>query len=132
MSLLEWKPEYSVGVASMDDEHREMIGLINDVYVKLGAATDAATIENCLEEIFTTISMHFALEERIMRDSGYEEYEDHKDDHEELLDEIRDLMDEFVADTDKGAKLLEQRLSAWFSNHFASFDARLHGKLGAH
>ena len=40
--------------------------------------------------------MHFALEERIMRDSGYSEYEDHKDDHEELLDEIRDLMDGFA------------------------------------
>ena len=132
MSLLEWKPEYSVGVASMDDEHREMIGLINDVYVKLGATTDAATIEECLEEIFTTISMHFALEERMMRDSGYEEYEDHKDDHEELLDEIRELMDEFVADADKGASLLEERLSAWFGRHFSSFDARLHGKLGAH
>ena len=132
MSLLAWKPEYSVGIASMDDEHREMIGLINDVYVKLGTAPDAATIEECLEEIFTTISMHFALEERIMRDSGYEEYEDHKDDHEELLDEIRDLMDEFAADTDKGAKLLEERLSTWFGNHFASFDARLHGKIGPH
>ena len=132
MGLLQWKAKYSVGIASMDDEHREMIELINDVYAKLGAAPDAAAIENCLETIFTTISMHFALEERIMRDCGYDEYADHKDDHEDLLDEIRDLMDEFVADTDKGAKLLEERLSAWFGNHFASFDARLHGKLGPH
>lgn len=132
MSLLEWRSEYSVGIASMDDEHRQMIELINDVYGKLGAAPDAAAIEDCLETIFTTISMHFALEERIMRDHGYAEYNDHKDDHEELLDEIRDLMDEFVADTDKGAKILEQRLSAWFGNHFASYDARLHGQLGPH
>ena len=132
MSLLEWKSEYSVGIASMDDEHREMIDLINDVYAKLGAAPDAATIEDCLESIFTTISMHFALEERIMREHGYAEYEDHKDDHENLLDEIRDLMDEFVADSGKGAQLLEERLSSWFGNHFASFDARLHGKLGPH
>ena len=132
MSLLEWKANYSVGIASMDDEHREMIELINDVYAKLETAPDAATIEDCLEAIFTTISMHFALEERIMREQGYAEYEDHKDDHENLLDEIRDLMDEFVADSDKGATLLEERLSAWFGNHFASFDARLHGKIGPH
>jgi len=132
MGLLEWKAEYSVGIASMDDEHREMIGLINDVYAKLGVAPDVAAIEDCLGTIFTTISMHFALEERIMLDHGYSEYADHKDDHEELLDQIRDLMDEFVADTGKGAKLLEERLSAWFGNHFASFDARLHGQLGPH
>ncbi|MCP5093510.1 MAG: hemerythrin family protein [Gammaproteobacteria bacterium] len=132
MSLLEWKPEYSVGIASMDDEHREMIALINDVYAKLGTSPDADTIEDCLEEIFNTISLHFALEERIMREQGYDEYEDHKEDHEDLLDEIRDLMDEFVADEKEGARRLEEGLSGWFSKHFVSFDARLHGKLGPH
>ncbi len=132
MSLLQWKNEYSVGIASMDDEHREMIDLINDVYTKLGDSPDAATIESCLEEIFSTISLHFALEERIMRDSGYDEYEAHKEDHEELLDEIRDLMDSFEANPKEGARSLERRLSDWFAKHFASFDARLHGKLGPH
>jgi len=132
MNLLTWKPEYSVGIASMDDEHREMIDLINDVYARLGVSPDTDTIEECLEEIFNTISMHFALEERIMREARYDEYEDHKEDHESLLDEIRDLMDEFVEDTERGTELLERRLSSWFGGHFASFDARLHGKLGAH
>ena len=132
MSLLEWKPEYSVGIASMDDEHREMIALINDVYAKLGRSPDADTIEGCLEEIFNAISLHFALEERIMREQGYDEYEDHKEDHEDLLDEIRDLMDKFVNNPTQGARMLEERLSDWFVKHFASFDARLHGKLGPH
>ncbi len=132
MSLLEWKPEYSVGIASMDDEHQEMIGMINGVYAQLGQSAGKDDIEACLEEIFATISAHFALEERIMRDAGYEEYEDHKEDHEDLLDEIRDLMDEFVGDAEVGGQVLEERLSAWFSRHFSSFDARLHGKLGPH
>ncbi len=116
----------------MDDEHREMIDLINDVYAKLGDSPDAASIESCLEEIFSTISLHFALEERIMRDSGYDEYDAHKEDHEELLDEIRDLMDSFETNPKEGARALERRLSDWFAKHFASFDARLHGKLGPH
>jgi len=132
MSLLTWKPEYSVGIASMDDEHREMIGMINGVYAQLSRSSVAAEIEAGLEEIFTTISGHFALEERIMREAAYEEFEAHKDDHEELLDEIRDLMDDFLADPETGGRLLEEGLSTWFSKHFSTFDARLHGKLGVH
>lgn len=132
MSLLQWKPEYSVGIDSMDAEHREMIDLINGVYAKLGESPDAQDIEGCLDDIFSTISLHFALEERLMRDNSYAEYEDHKENHEDLLDEIRELMDEFVADPDSGSRLLERRLSNWFANHFATFDARLHGKLGPH
>jgi len=132
MSLLQWKPEYSVGIESMDVEHREMIDLINDVYQRLGSSPDPEDIEDCLESIFNTISLHFALEERIMREHAYIEYAEHKEDHEDLLDEIRDLMDQFLADTDSGARLLEARLSDWFVRHFATFDARLHGKLGPH
>jgi len=132
MSLLTWKPEYSVGIDSMDDEHREMIDMINGVYARIHDSSDTAEIEICLEEIFSTISAHFALEERIMRESAYEEFADHKEDHEDLLDEIRDLMDRFVADPASGTKVLEERLSDWFGRHFATFDARLHGKLGPH
>jgi hemerythrin len=132
MGMLKWKTEYSVGIASIDDEHREMIELINDAYAKLDGAQDEAAIEYCLEKIYSTISLHFALEERIMRDRNYDEYDDHKEDHEELLDEIRDLMDGFAADPKGGSRLLQARLSGWFGKHFAGFDARLHGKLGPH
>lgn len=132
MSLLQWKSEYSVGIESMDAEHREMIDLINDVHEKLGSSPSAEDVENCLENIYSTISLHFALEERLMRDNSYAEYTDHKEDHEDLLDEIRDLMDAFVNDPGEGARLLESRLTDWFGKHFATFDARLHGKLGPH
>jgi len=113
----------------MDDEHRQMIELINRTYEKLESNSDAMQIEACLGEILSTISMHFALEERLMKRSKYVEYRAHKNDHEELLDQIRDLMDDFHVDPRAGAKRLEQSLSDWFARHFASFDARLHGQL---
>lgn len=129
MSLLKWKPEYSVGIDSMDGEHREMMDLINTTYEKLEKESETGQIEDCLGEILSTISMHFALEERIMQRSGYAEYQAHKNDHEKLLDQIRDLMDVFFDDPVAGGKRLEEKLSSWFATHFSSFDARLHGHL---
>ena len=129
MSLLQWKPEYSVGVQSMDDEHREMIDLINATYEKLDSDADADQVEEYLGEILSTISMHFALEERIMQNAGYGEFQAHKDDHEVLLDRLRDLMDDYYDDPASGARRLEQSLSDWFADHFSTFDARLHGEL---
>lgn len=129
MSLLRWKPEYSVGDESMDAEHQEMIDLINEIYEKLDSNPDADQIEECLGDIFSTVSMHFALEESLMRKNNYAEYQAHKDDHEDLLDQIRDLMDDFAADFSAGAVRLEQGLSDWFAGHFSTFDARLHGEL---
>jgi len=129
MSLLEWKPEYSVGNASIDHEHEQMIQQINWLYDKLSEPVDAESVESVLGEIHADISAHFALEERLMRKSKYFEYEDHKDDHEDLLDQIHDLMDSFYQDPEVGQKLLKSQLSDWFGRHFSSFDARLHKQL---
>ena len=113
----------------MDDEHREMIDLINATYEKLDSNADADEVEEYLGEILSTISMHFALEERIMQNAGYGEFQAHKNDHEVLLDRLRDLMDDFFDDPASGANRLEQGLSDWFAEHFSTFDARLHGEL---
>lgn len=129
MALLTWKAEYSVGIEAVDFEHREMIELINELYDEISDRKDLDSIEQFLGDIHAMISAHFALEERVMKRSAYDEYEAHKDDHEELLDQIRDLMDTFFLDPDKGLTLLQNRLSDWFANHFSTFDARLHGQL---
>lgn len=129
MTLLTWKPEYSVGIESVDFEHREMIELLNALYDELKDKRDPDAIEQFLGDIHATISAHFALEESVMQRSEYIEFEAHKDDHEELLDQIRDLMDTFYLDSESGIALLRERLSDWFSVHFATFDSRLHGRL---
>ncbi len=129
MSLLEWNSEFSVGIESMDFEHRKMIGMINEIYDELMQHKDVESIEQFLGDIHAAISAHFALEERMMKNAGYCEYEAHKDDHEELLDQIRDMMDEFSVDPATGFGMLKANLADWFEAHFASFDARLHGQL---
>ncbi len=131
MSLITWKPEFAVGVDSVDFEHRQMIDLINEIYDEMKTRKDADSIEQFMGDVHFAISAHFALEERLMRESDYVEYEAHKEDHEELLDQIRELMDQFVSDPDKGFDLLQDNLSDWFESHFATFDARLHGQLPA-
>ena len=132
MTLIKWQPSFSLGIPSVDHEHRELIGAINTVYDSMVSNVNPEIIEACLEDIYADISSHFALEERHMRDAGYEEYEAHKDQHEDLLDQIRSMMDLFEEDPGAGRIILQQELSDWFSIHFATFDARLHHKLGDH
>ena len=126
MQLLQWKPSFTLGIASVDTEHRDMINTINSVYATLEDEHSEREVDRVLGEIHAQISAHFALEERLMRAAGYAEYAEHKDSHEQLLDQIRDLMDSFSADPVAGRTLLRDSLSNWFGLHFATFDARLH------
>lgn len=130
MSLLEWHEEYSVGVEDVDHEHQEMIELINQVHEELQDPRSGVGVDRFLGEIFARISAHFALEERIMQEARYEEYSAHKEDHEKLLDELRDLMEDYEARKKLNEVILGRTLSDWFGIHFRTFDARLHHKLG--
>ncbi len=130
MTLLKWEPEFSVGDAAIDYEHEMMIHQINILYDQLGTSADSAAIEAVLGEIHADISAHFALEERMMRQAKYIEYEDHREDHEELLDQLHELMDAYFQNAEDGEEMLRLKLSNWFSHHFSTFDARLHRQLG--
>lgn len=131
MTFITWKAAYSLGIASADAEHKELIDLLNELHDELlrhGASSSAAY--EFLGELYAKISAHFALEEKLMREHDYDGYAEHKADHERLLDEIRDLMDEYEDSEVLDAEAFGKKLDAWFSTHFRTMDARLHQRLG--
>jgi hemerythrin-like metal-binding protein len=131
MALLQWKDQYSVGIDAVDHEHRELIELINRLHDELSASrATPLSVEEFFGDLLKGISAHFALEERFMRDERYDQLTQHKADHERLLDDIRDMMDDVIGEPE--VDNLSARLDAWFSRHFETHDARLHKALGAH
>jgi hemerythrin-like metal-binding protein len=133
MALLAWNDRYAVGDSAVDHEHRELIDLINRLHAELLAGDPDRGAEAFLGDLHRGIAAHFALEETLMRAQRYDQYPAHKADHERLLDEIRDIMDDSRdAGLAAASEALAARLDAWFTNHFATHDARLHGRLGGH
>ncbi len=130
MSLLSWRDEFSVGVPAVDHEHREVIDTINRLNEAARAGADHEEVVAALGEIYARIAAHFALEERIMRRARYDAYAEHKAEHEALLDALRDIMDRVEDDGRYDEAGLGRELDAWFSVHFRTQDARLHGRLG--
>ncbi len=148
MPLIEWREEFRIGIPAVDYEHQELIALLNELYAGLGegpgtggdealdqTSLDRASVGAFLGEVYARISAHFALEEREMRARGYDQAAAHKADHEDLLDAIRDIMDDVddkqveLSPEALGPETLGHRLEAWFSEHFRTHDARLHKSL---
>lgn len=130
MSLIEWRDEFSVGVPAVDLEHQDLIHLINDLHGMLGEDASRERVMESLGEIYAQISAHFALEEKIMRETAYDGLPSHKTDHESLLDQLRDIMDRVEDDGSYDEERLSQQLDRWFTVHFQTHDARLHSHWG--
>ena len=133
MALIDWKPEFSVGIDDVDQEHQELIALINALHERLSGDSTAEEISAFLGEVDAQIAAHFALEEWTMRELNYDQYEDHKADHDRLLEQIRDIADAFEAGVymDYSGRL-GYHLKHWFSEHFRTRDARLHRFTAGH
>ena len=125
-ALLQWQERYAIGIPAVDYEHQELIRMINDLVTRIAEGTDADFISASLGDILSGIGAHFALEEKVMRDRHYDQYFDHKTDHDRLLDQLRDIMDDYEIHRQISPAQLVQALDGWFAVHFRSHDARLH------
>ena len=132
MNLINWREEFSVGVAEVDYEHQELIELINVLHRSVREGVTRQQVVDSLGEIYAQIAAHFALEEKYMRDTHYRAYPEHKEDHETLLDDLRDIMDEVEDDGEFDERRLSIDLDRWFSDHFRTHDAKLHRHQDSH
>ena len=80
---IDWKPFYSVSDSFLDDQHKEIIGLVNDLYVAIERGNDDGVLKPLLEKFAHYAKEHFDCEERIMLEHGYPLLEEHKALHDQ-------------------------------------------------
>jgi hemerythrin-like metal-binding protein len=63
MALMEWDINFSTGITTIDQQHKKIIGLINQLYNGLKLGENKASIEEHLEELIEHSRIHFKTEE---------------------------------------------------------------------
>jgi hemerythrin-like metal-binding protein len=125
MALVQWKDHYSVGAGTTDGEHRALIERINELYDRLMAEDGPSLTAAFFDDLVRAITMHFTLEQQYMRERGYEQLPQHREDFERLLDQILGLVGEFDPGDGADRADLAAVIDAWLSSHFETHDARL-------
>jgi hemerythrin len=124
--LIAWREDFRIGLPEVDEDHQALIRDINRLHGEFAGGATVWQVAGTLGDVHAAIAAHFALEEKDMAALLYDGLEAHKAEHERLLDEILDMIEDLVASGRYDAAELAARLSAWFSTHFRTQDARLH------
>ena len=113
----------TVGIDEIDEDHNKPVNLVNllNHSVTEGAATDY--VASLLEELINCTVWHFSHEERLMIKYGYNGYEEHRADHQDLINGARELQQKFLQ-TGFDEKDLEY-LERWLTEHILVSDTRL-------
>lgn len=124
--LFEWHDDYLIGIEELDYEHRDLINRLNELHGELAQHDEKGKIEDCLREIQVRVAAHFALEEHFMIDNNFFNYTPHKEEHDNFLALIADLIEKFLVDPELSyGDELEKQLQHWIVNHILTSDQEL-------
>lgn len=125
MKNIIWDEALSVEVDEIDDDHRKLVDLFNILSHSVAEGDSTDYIEAVLEELISCTIWHFRHEERLMLLHKYEGIVEHKAEHHDLIDSVKELQQKFH----KENKLLTNKdieyLDAWLTEHILGHDMKL-------
>jgi hemerythrin-like metal-binding protein len=117
-----WKEQYSVGIESIDQQHKKLINLINMLQTTVDYSTGEAFEREALDAVVDYTKTHFAYEEGLMSKYAYPGFEAHKVKHQEMIDEVEKLLSEYEQDPERAMRHGLTYLKQWLVRHINGTD----------
>ena len=125
MAIVEWSDSFKIGEDEIDKEHWGLFALIHDLGEKFEQGAAEASINLTIEALVAYVDIHYDHEERLMQDSGYPAFEDHKRAHEALTRRVAGLQEDWQrAPETIDLEALMDFLSNWLSEHILNVDMK--------
>ena len=122
--FIEWSDSLSVGVRELDDQHKELVRLVNVLYEALKAGRGREALKDILGGLVRYTKVHFATEERFFNRLGYPEKDEHIQQHRKLVDQVLEFKKKVDSGQDMISVNLLDFLKDWLINHIQVSDKK--------
>ncbi|MDW5418378.1 bacteriohemerythrin [Iodobacter sp. CM08] len=121
--FFEWTDELSVGIQEIDEQHKVLIDLLNELHDAIRQHHGSEASVQILGRLADYTRTHFTVEESLMRILGYPDYDAHKQHHEDLINQMNELQLRLSAGEAVTFELMHF-LRHWLTNHIMEGDKR--------
>jgi len=120
-----WDDSFSVGIEHIDNQHKELVKMVNDLYkaCKMGALNKDIVYLRTVSKALEYARVHFSDEEKYMDMVFYPELDEHKTQHEKFVVEIKKSIKLFE-DGEAAPIELANFLKNWLLDHIAVSDKK--------
>lgn len=123
MPLIEWTPQFSVGIESIDTDHKVLISLLNQLNEAITGGEPRSTVQRVLDALLDYTVYHFGREESLMRACEYPDYDAHVRTHTTLRAQVSDIRDRYMRNPESiHAREVLSFLKTWLSTHIVGRD----------
>jgi len=122
MPLIDWKGAYQTDIKEIDDQHKKLVSIINELHEAMLVGKGKTILSKVLQELVDYTVYHFDTEEKYFDMYDYPEAETHKSQHKDLVDQVAKLQEKF----NSGEKVLSLEvmnfLRDWLHDHIIGSD----------
>ncbi len=124
MEKIDWNPSFSVGVALLDEQHKQIISMINLLFSDSEATVRSETISELLTRMTKYANDHFKTEEGLLEKYRYPELFDQKEKHTTYCLKVLALCQDTMDHKASVPEELLQYLVEWWVNHILKIDMK--------
>lgn len=122
MSYINWDQSFSVGVKTLDNQHKHLFAIINQLYDAYESKKSIEVIAEIFDQVLEYTLAHFSIEEQYMLHYRYDDYNEHKALHQNLAAKAKELAEK-IHDGDLEAVVQAHLfLKGWLEKHIKKVD----------
>jgi hemerythrin len=127
-----WKDAYSVKIVSIDNQHKKLFDLVNELDQAMAAGHGKDVAKDVLDRLVGYTVQHFAAEERLMDAHKFPGAVSHKGEHKALTDKVLAFKKDFESGAVGITPSLLGFLQHWLRDHIQKVDRQYTDFLNAH
>jgi hemerythrin len=122
--LVTWEEKYSMGIELIDNQHKELVVMINELYqaCRTGYQTIDAAFIKTVRHMVEYVRLHFDAEEKLMVKFTYPRYLQHKRQHEEMIKLVLNTISKYKIGRKFVPNNFVRNLKDWVFSHIALHD----------
>jgi hemerythrin len=132
MAFMTWTDEMSVGVMVLDDDHKKLIEIVNELHDGIMAGHKKEILASVLDQLANYTRYHFGREEEFFAKTNYLGATTHKMEHAGFVSRISNLQERFKSAQVAMLDLeLMSFLRDWLLMHIQGSDQKYGPRLNA-
>jgi hemerythrin len=124
MPLVEWEPKYSVGIAAIDTQHKNLIDIVNQLHEAMRTGKANQELNQVLDRLVEYTNTHFRAEELLLQTNGYPTLTDHKKIHASMVGQISELKTKMQKSSIGMSVTVSNFLKTWLTDHIMVEDKK--------
>ncbi len=122
--LIRWSKTLMVNIPTIDEQHKQLVKMINDLHKAMKGRQGAPAMERILNRLVEYTVMHFGTEEELFRKYNYPEREKHAQAHKKLVGKVSDFQKKMRSGDATISMDLMEFLKDWLVNHIKGTDTK--------